>query len=331
MNETRHRSDWRGKARLGPAWRDMGTRVQRAKLDGRSIRQFATDLGKARRGEAWQGTAWYGNARALNAQKARLAIVVRLDNSPPQTEARLVSLRPGQAGCAWAWRVAATQGREYAEGSIGIAVRLGGEPLGLGMARPGAVRSGGARQVAAGSGWAGFGVAWQGRSYAIREARVTDTKDSEMVNEIAESLRSTQRFCEQDFLNRYSPQTTGEVADVRRAIWSAKQILRRVDRVEFAKVAGFSDLFERCQYDQIAERSRRDRMKARRIVGRAHEKMVLAAEKAPDDAREKLSREADRQAQKIAMGDRRVRLPGLDDEWPPSQSTQPRHARLSGS
>lgn len=119
-----------------------------------------------------------------------------------------------------------------------------------------------------------------------------------MVVEIAATLRTVERYCEQDFLNRFSGFHPREV---RVAVHEAREQVRETDGIVFGATPGWPGNFRRLDWKQVAEQATRQRAAGTRKHRRAGEKLRLAATKAPDADRERLSAAADRVALRLAM------------------------------
>jgi hypothetical protein len=121
------------------------------------------------------------------------------------------------------------------------------------------------------------------------------------VDEIMAMLRGVQRYAEQDILNKYVPTTTGELREVRHAIWRARERLRLEDGIVFGSLPGWPGTFHRLDWSQTERQANRQRARGTRAHRRAEEKLRLASTQAPDQSKERLSEAADRIALRVAM------------------------------
>lgn len=115
--------------------------------------------------------------------------------------------------------------------------------------------------------------------------------------EIVAILRETHCFTAQDIANRYpfAPRV------LRRLIWEATETLRLEDGIVFGPVRGCPGTFERKEWDQIERRAQRQRRRGTRAHRRAEQSLRIAANAAPDAAKERLNDAADREALRLAM------------------------------
>lgn len=119
-----------------------------------------------------------------------------------------------------------------------------------------------------------------------------------IIAEICAVLRESERYVEQDFLNRYSGFAPGEV---RRAIWAARELVRAELGIVFGVTPQWPGNFRRLTWQQTANQAKRQRAAGTRKHVRARDKLRLAASHAPDEARERLNEAADRIAIRSAM------------------------------
>ena len=124
-----------------------------------------------------------------------------------------------------------------------------------------------------------------------------DTMKREMMAE----LRSTSRFAVQDFRNKYVPKTTADERDLRLAVWSCMEKLRKDEGIDFGPMRNFPECYERKDWRQTANRARKQRARSHRASVRAEMKMRIAATHAPEQDKEQLGEEADRIALRRAM------------------------------
>lgn len=136
----------------------------------------------------------------------------------------------------------------------------------------------------------------------------------EAMNDLVKTLLVVERIEAQDISNKYNPQSVGELREVSLAFWAAKEFVRKKHGIDFAPVKGFPGLFQRATWEKIIGRSRRQRAAGVRKEKRALERMMLAASLAPEEAKEKLEKSADRMRLKMALGKKsRIGLPGLEE------------------
>ena len=120
---------------------------------------------------------------------------------------------------------------------------------------------------------------------------MTKAERLKMAGELVTMLLGCERYEEQDVMNKYAPQNTGERRDVRLALWAAREVLRKQHQVDFAPVRGFPEVFQRAPWDLIERRSRRQRAAGRRKERRALERLLLAASLAPEKEKARLEKE----------------------------------------
>lgn len=131
--------------------------------------------------------------------------------------------------------------------------------------------------------------------------------------EVVKMLLEVQRYDMKDIENRYPSTSETDRMQVEITVWRAKEHVLKEHGIDYGPLRGFSGVYERKDWVQIAARSRRRRRVAGRIERRALQRMELAAELAPDGTKETLQKEADRQKLLIAMRRRRPNLPGFED------------------
>lgn len=141
---------------------------------------------------------------------------------------------------------------------------------------------------------------------------MTNEEMARIQSELVTYLLEVSRFHMSDILNRYSPQSETDILNIKKSLWSAREVLRREHGVCFGKVPRASGLFDRIGPKQLASQARRQRQAGGRKIARALERTDLAAKTSPPEERERLEKEADRQRLRIALSRRRVALPGLD-------------------
>jgi hypothetical protein len=127
---------------------------------------------------------------------------------------------------------------------------------------------------------------------------ITKSERDQMVKEIVEVLVESERFHEQDFLNRFSGFDT---AEVKRSIWRAREIVREQCGIVFGVVPKWPGNFRRLDYQQTANQAKRQRAAGTRKHERAEAKLRIAADHAPDAEKERLREAADRIALRLAM------------------------------
>lgn len=117
-----------------------------------------------------------------------------------------------------------------------------------------------------------------------------------VVNEIAVFLRESERFAEQDLVNKYALDGID-----RTVIWEAREMVRMEEGIDFGPIRGWPGNFERKSWEQIEKRAHRQRAKGTRAHRRAEARLRLAAQLAPTEAQSRLSEAADRLALRAAM------------------------------
>ena len=125
---------------------------------------------------------------------------------------------------------------------------------------------------------------------------LTKEERARVVNEIAIFLRESERFAEQDLVNKYALEGVD-----RALVWEAKELVRREDGIDFGPIRGWPGNYERKSWEQIEQRAHRQRAKGSRAHRRAEARLRLAAQLAPTDAQQRLSEAADRLALRAAM------------------------------
>lgn len=117
-----------------------------------------------------------------------------------------------------------------------------------------------------------------------------------VVEEIANDLRASERFAEQDVYNKYALDGVD-----RHLLWQAREVVRQQDGIDFGPIRGWPGNFERKSWEQIERRAQRQRRKGTRAHRRAEERLRLAASLAPTEAQQRMNDAADRLALRVAM------------------------------
>lgn len=142
---------------------------------------------------------------------------------------------------------------------------------------------------------------------------MTNEERRTMRAELLKMLLEVERFDVQDIRNKYSVRTEGEEREVSLALFDAMESARNNHSIDFGPVHRCPGHYARKEWDQTLGRARRRRARGTRTEKRALVMLDLAARRAPDERREAVEKEADRQRLRIALSKRRTNLPGLDD------------------
>jgi hypothetical protein len=114
---------------------------------------------------------------------------------------------------------------------------------------------------------------------------------------IVAMLLVSERYVMVDIHNRYP----GDEGLVARTTWEAREIVRKQHGIDFGPVRGFPGNYERKAWDAIERRAHRQRAKGTRAHKRAEERLRLAQENAPNEAKGRIGDAADRVALRLAF------------------------------